>query len=96
MIWLCKWHSKNAKRIFRILQCFYLASRLQINLLKRKLIVVGFQLSQVEGVASLVGSVASWLPYLYLGITVEQHMARVDAWMTIFYRITEKSSVRKA
>ena len=39
---MCPWEEENARRIVRILRCFFLASRLKINFFKSKVMGVCF------------------------------------------------------
>ncbi|KAL7604918.1 uncharacterized mitochondrial protein AtMg01250-like [Lactuca sativa] len=67
---IAPWDPENANCLLRILRCFFLASRLKINLLKSKLIGVGISYSQVLVVANRIGCAASMIPFFHLGIPV--------------------------
>ena len=91
-VFLCDWSLENAKRILRILRCFFLASGLKINLHKSKLIGVGVSFDQVEHVAMEIGCAAVKPPFVYLGIPVGQNMSRIQAWKTLCDRFIAKLS----
>ncbi|GJX84645.1 putative RNA-directed DNA polymerase, eukaryota, reverse transcriptase zinc-binding domain protein [Tanacetum coccineum] len=82
-VFLCDWSLENVRRILRILRCFFLASRLKINLLKNKLIGIGVSFIQVEQLAGVIGCGASKTLFIYLGLPVGQVMSRIQAWKSI-------------
>lgn len=61
------------------LHCFFLASRLKINLLKSKLVGVGVSFMKVEEVTMLVGRVSIHPPFIYLGLLVGESIS----WMNV-------------
>lgn len=77
-ILLSSWSMENAKKIVRILKCFYLASGLTINLLNSKLIGVGVACKHVEEVVDMMGCQLTSIPFIHLGILVGKNMARVS------------------
>jgi len=87
---ICDWSVQNARKILNILQVFYLASGLKINLVKRKLIGVGVQFNTVSEVAQLLGCSAVQTPFMYLGVMVGGNMNRIDLWKTMMDRFVER------
>lgn len=71
--------------------CFYLAFGLLINVHKLNLLRVGVSSDLVQVVASLTGCVATFLPFTYLGLPVEDNMARVEGWRVVKIQICKMS-----
>lgn len=80
---ISSWDPKNVNRLIHILRCFYMASRLKINMLKIKLIGVGVLFSQVSSVVERIDCAASNLPFFHLGVSVGKTMTCVSAWSSI-------------
>ncbi|GKC88889.1 RNA-directed DNA polymerase, eukaryota [Tanacetum coccineum] len=79
-VFVGEWSDSNLDRILQVLQCFYLASGLKINVQKSNLMGVGVNhYDLVEAVAKLGRSILK-TPFKYLGVTVESSMSRVRAW----------------
>lgn len=78
---ICPWEPENARRIIRILRCFFLTYRLKINLLKSNLIRVGVPDSLVQNVVLAIGWQTSSLPFTHLGVPVGRCMAHISSWL---------------
>ena len=89
---ISSWDPENAKRLIRMLRCFFMASGLKINLHKSKLIGVGIPLSQVSSVADMIGCAVSKLPFIHRGVPVGQNMSRISAWSPVFDRFQSRLS----
>nr|GEV36660.1 putative RNA-directed DNA polymerase, eukaryota, reverse transcriptase zinc-binding domain protein [Tanacetum cinerariifolium] len=85
-IFVGKWDINNIKTIVNVLNCFFLASGLKINLHKSKLTGIGVNKDEVDSVATLVACYTFYPPFHYLGV-------KVGASMNFFNGI-EKSEIK--
>ncbi|GKD98885.1 RNA-directed DNA polymerase, eukaryota, reverse transcriptase zinc-binding domain protein [Tanacetum coccineum] len=70
VIILSEWNQYDMDNIIRILNVFYLASGLKINISKSNLYGVGVSSNDIESMAAGTGCSASNLPFSYLGFPI--------------------------
>ncbi|GJV32300.1 RNA-directed DNA polymerase, eukaryota [Tanacetum coccineum] len=88
-----EWNDFNLHNIVQILQCFYLASGLQINLHKCSLLGIGgVKYEEVVRRADIIGCEASKTPFKYLGVQVGSSMSRLQDWDIVVDKIVAKLS----
>ncbi|GJY16790.1 protein PAF1 [Tanacetum coccineum] len=88
-----EWNEENLLNIVRILQCFFLASGLRINLHKCSIIGVGgVKTEEVSRKATLIGCDIGKTPFKYLGVMVGTSMLKIKAWDMIVDRISARLS----
>nr|GEW80401.1 RNA-directed DNA polymerase, eukaryota [Tanacetum cinerariifolium] len=75
-----EWSDDNLKGIINILQCFFLASGLKINIQKSQVLGVGVPSSIVMQAASSIGCGVLHKQFCYLGVMVGECMFRHNAW----------------
>ncbi|GJX19405.1 RNA-directed DNA polymerase, eukaryota [Tanacetum coccineum] len=75
-----EWSDINLKGIINILQCFFLASGLRINIDKSKVLGVGVPSNIVLQAASNIGCGVLQKQFRYLGVMVGECMSRQQAW----------------
>ncbi|GJX11866.1 RNA-directed DNA polymerase, eukaryota [Tanacetum coccineum] len=75
-----EWSDANLVSLVRILNCFYLASGLKINLQKSQVLGVGISTNVTNHGASLIGCGVMRTPFRYLGVSVGAQMSRNFAW----------------
>ncbi|GJZ10167.1 RNA-directed DNA polymerase, eukaryota [Tanacetum coccineum] len=75
-----EWSDTNLKGIINILQCFFFASGLKINIDKSKVLGVGVPSSIVVQAASNIGCGVLQKQFRYLGVMVGECMSRRQAW----------------
>nr|GEW42373.1 hypothetical protein [Tanacetum cinerariifolium] len=80
VIFLGQWCDSNISTIVQVLQCFYRASGLMINLQKIKVMGIGVSSNQVEKAAYQIGCVTFTPPFSYLGVKVGGMMSRISTW----------------
>ena len=81
------------KNIVKILQCFFLASGLRINLHKYSVIGVGgVKPEEVSRGAALIGCDIGKTPFKYLGVMVGNNRSKIKAWDMIVDRISARLS----
>ncbi|GKA49914.1 putative RNA-directed DNA polymerase, partial [Tanacetum coccineum] len=81
------WSLENAKNLFRILRCFYMASGLKINFSKCKFFGVGVHYDETQSLASTLNLTLnlqpSSLPCTYLGLPIGANMNKGYNWKPI-------------
>nr|GEW45419.1 RNA-directed DNA polymerase, eukaryota [Tanacetum cinerariifolium] len=75
-----EWSDANLKGIVNILQCFFLASGLKINIQKSQVLGVGISRSIVMQAASSIGCGVMHNKFSYLGVMVGECISRHQAW----------------
>ncbi|GJT74505.1 RNA-directed DNA polymerase, eukaryota [Tanacetum coccineum] len=92
-VFIGEWNEENLHNIVRILQCFFLASGLRINLHKCSIIGVGgVKTEEVLRKATLIGCDVGKTPFKYLGVMVGTSMSKIKAWDMTMDRITARLS----
>ncbi|KAL4585017.1 hypothetical protein LXL04_009630 [Taraxacum kok-saghyz] len=91
-VFIGEWREENFTNIVSILQCFFLASSLKINIQKSKILGICVSGVEVEQVANLVGCAPLKLPFTYLGVKVGGVMSRSTAWEEVAKKLTAKLS----
>lgn len=92
VIFLGDWVRSNICNIVIILQCFYLASRLKINMKKLNLYGVSVPFQEVEDLALVDGCKADRFPFTYFRLPVGQNMSIVVGWSSIKKKFKKKIS----
>ncbi|GJW41622.1 RNA-directed DNA polymerase, eukaryota [Tanacetum coccineum] len=89
-VFVGEWNRANITTIVRVLNCFYMASGLKINLSKSKLSGIGVSKCEVDEAAAIVGCTTLSPPFQYLGVKIGAPMSRINSWK----EVTEKVSSR--
>ncbi|GKB44168.1 RNA-directed DNA polymerase, eukaryota, reverse transcriptase zinc-binding domain protein, partial [Tanacetum coccineum] len=79
-VFLGYWSDSNIDTIVRVLDCFYRASGLRINMTKRKIIGISVSSDIVDQAASKIGRATLKPPFSYLGSKVGGLMSRIQSW----------------
>ncbi|GJZ71170.1 retrotransposon protein, putative, ty1-copia subclass, partial [Tanacetum coccineum] len=95
-VFVGEWSEVNLVNLVRILDCFYLASGLKINLHKSQVLGVGVPRVIVDQGASLIGCDVLHTPFKYLGVTVGDCMSRCSAWVSTVQKIKARLSKWKS
>nr|GEX24130.1 RNA-directed DNA polymerase, eukaryota [Tanacetum cinerariifolium] len=95
-VFIEEWSEGNLENLVRILNCFYLASGLKINLQKSHVLGVGVPYEDVRHGASLIGCDVMRTPFKYLGVTVRDFMSCNSAWVNIIQKIQSRLSKLKS
>ncbi|GKD59320.1 RNA-directed DNA polymerase, eukaryota, reverse transcriptase zinc-binding domain protein, partial [Tanacetum coccineum] len=96
VIIISEWNQNDMDNIIRILNSFYLASGLKINIHKSNLYGVGVPSSEVARVAAGSGCSASTLPFSYLGLPIGSNMNRTSNWKVLIDRFKARLSAPDA
>ncbi|GKC87355.1 RNA-directed DNA polymerase, eukaryota, reverse transcriptase zinc-binding domain protein [Tanacetum coccineum] len=75
-----------------VLDCFYRASGLRINMNKSKLMGVAVEDDKVDQAAMKIGCVTLKAPFSYLGLKVRGSMSRIQSWNEIIDRVVARLS----
>ncbi|GJR67069.1 RNA-directed DNA polymerase, eukaryota [Tanacetum coccineum] len=82
----------NIDTILRVLDCFYHASGLRINMLKSKLMGISVSSDKVDQAAKKIGCAILQVPFSYLGSKVGCLMSRIQSWSEIVNNILTRLS----
>nr|GEX01512.1 RNA-directed DNA polymerase, eukaryota [Tanacetum cinerariifolium] len=91
-VFIGEWSDANLVSLVRILNCFYLALGLKINLQKSQVLGVGVSLNVTNHGALLIGCGVMRTPFRYLGVTVGVQMSRNSAWANTIQKIYSRLS----
>ncbi|GJW02253.1 RNA-directed DNA polymerase, eukaryota [Tanacetum coccineum] len=91
-VFIGKWDRANILTIVRMLKCFFLASGLQINILKSKLMGIGVSNEEVLAAANIIGCSTFSTPFSYLGVKVGMSPSRRKAWDEIIGKVSNRLS----
>ncbi|GJT79310.1 hypothetical protein Tco_1053652 [Tanacetum coccineum] len=96
VIILFEWNQCDMDKIIRILNVFYLASGLKINISKSNLFRVGVSSDDIESMAAGTGCSYSNLPFSYLGLPIGSNMNLIANWNSLIERFKIRLSGWKA
>lgn len=87
-----EWKYSNISNIVSILQCFFMASGLNINVQKSHMLGVCVPFHEVELVADSVGCAALKTPFIYIGSMVGGSMSMLHSWDSVVQRVSMRLS----
>nr|GEV56259.1 hypothetical protein [Tanacetum cinerariifolium] len=91
-----KWSCENVNVLMMMLEWFFLASGLKVNLHKNSLYGVGVRPSEVQSMADRYGCLANNPPFTHLCVKVGANMSRVNSWNEVVQMVKNKHSTWKA
>ncbi|GKB97500.1 hypothetical protein Tco_0983637 [Tanacetum coccineum] len=77
VVFMGHWSDSNIDIIVQVLECFYRASGLRINMNKSKLIGISAAIVNVDQAAAKIGCATLKAPFSYLGLKVLQRMESI-------------------
>ncbi|GJW42046.1 hypothetical protein Tco_0070845 [Tanacetum coccineum] len=86
------WDCGTDKSPVHVLECFYRASGLRINMSKSKIMGIHVVSDKVKSAATKLGCLILKTPFLYLGSKVGGSMSRVQAWTEVVDRVKSRLS----
>lgn len=89
-IFIGKWSHNNVIAMARLLQCFYMASGLNVNFHKSTLLGVNVPFHEVQCMALNVGCKPEKMPFNYLGVKVGENMSRIESWREVISKVSNK------
>ncbi|GKB11294.1 hypothetical protein Tco_0845217 [Tanacetum coccineum] len=91
-VFMGHWSEANIDTILRVLDCFYHASGLRINMLKSKLMGISVSSDKVDQAAKKIRCAILQVPFSYLGSKVGCLMSRIQSWSEIVNNILTRLS----
>ncbi|GJU43717.1 retrovirus-related pol polyprotein from transposon TNT 1-94 [Tanacetum coccineum] len=90
-----EWNSNDLDNIIRVLQVFYLASSLKINIQKSN--IYGIEVSDVDvsSMASNSGCASGSFPFTYLGLPIGSNVSLTSSWQVLLDKFQSKLSLWK-
>ncbi|GJT68410.1 retrotransposon protein, putative, ty1-copia subclass [Tanacetum coccineum] len=76
VVFIGQWCDSNLSIIMRVLDCFFRASGLRINLQKSSLMAIAVEINKVDIAANTLGCRILNTPFSYLGVNIGGHMTR--------------------
>nr|GFA78418.1 RNA-directed DNA polymerase, eukaryota, reverse transcriptase zinc-binding domain protein [Tanacetum cinerariifolium] len=92
VVFMGQWCDSNINTTNHVLECFFRASRLRINIQKSKLMGVVVEDSKVDLAAHNIGCTTLKLPFIYLGVKVGSRMSRINSWDEIINNLLHRLS----
>ncbi|GJY87422.1 RNA-directed DNA polymerase, eukaryota, partial [Tanacetum coccineum] len=90
------WSQSNVCNLIFILRCFFMVSRLRININKSEIVGINVFDEDVSNMAAVLGCGVEKLPMTYLGVPVGGNMRICDNWKRIIKKFEAKLSNWKA
>nr|GEV60414.1 RNA-directed DNA polymerase, eukaryota, reverse transcriptase zinc-binding domain protein [Tanacetum cinerariifolium] len=87
-----QWCDGNIDVLVHVLECFYRASGLRINMRKSKIMGIHVEDVKVKHAASKLGCLILNTPFLYLGTKVGGSMSRVQEWKEVVDKVLSRLS----
>ncbi|GJQ92932.1 RNA-directed DNA polymerase, eukaryota [Tanacetum coccineum] len=82
-IFMGQWNQSNIDTLIRVLDVFYRASGLRINISKSKLLGISVEASKLDYTTAKIGCAVLKSLFTYLGSRVGDHMSRIQSWNDI-------------
>lgn len=95
-LFMGEWTERNIKNLARILRCFHISSRLNMNFYKSRVFGVRTTLTETTSWARPLGCEPSCLPFTYLGVPVGANMKLKKNWKPIIDKFMAKLTVWKS
>ncbi|GJZ64773.1 hypothetical protein Tco_0621469 [Tanacetum coccineum] len=92
VVFVGQWNESNINTLIHVLDCFYRASGLRINMSKSKIMGVYVEGAQVQHAAAKLGCLTLNSPFSYLGTKVGGLMSRVGAWKEVIDKVKSRLS----
>ncbi|GJR15867.1 RNA-directed DNA polymerase, eukaryota, reverse transcriptase zinc-binding domain protein [Tanacetum coccineum] len=86
-VFVGQWNDKNINTLTHVLECFYLASGLRINMNKSRIMGVHVNRDNVHHAAGKLGCLILNSPFSYLGTKVGGLMSRSKAWNEVIEKV---------
>nr|GEY37364.1 RNA-directed DNA polymerase, eukaryota, reverse transcriptase zinc-binding domain protein [Tanacetum cinerariifolium] len=92
VIFIRKWSDSNVSTIVHVLDCFFKASGLRINMEKSKLMGIVVHFDKLNHAAQMIGCLTLKPLFSYLGIKVGGMMSRINSWDEIVNKLLARLS----
>nr|GFA23309.1 RNA-directed DNA polymerase, eukaryota, reverse transcriptase zinc-binding domain protein [Tanacetum cinerariifolium] len=91
-IFIGQWSELKIDTLVQVLECFYWASGLRINMCKSKIMGVNVEDGKIQNAASKLGCLVLKTPFTYLGTKVGENMSIKEAWKEVVDRVLSRLS----
>ncbi|GJY32697.1 RNA-directed DNA polymerase, eukaryota [Tanacetum coccineum] len=91
-VFIGHWNDGNINTLVNVLECFYRASGLRINMCKSKIMGIHVEGDLVKHAASKLGCLILNTPFVYLGTKVGGKMSRVKEWNEVVDKVVSRLS----
>ncbi|GJS91827.1 RNA-directed DNA polymerase, eukaryota, reverse transcriptase zinc-binding domain protein [Tanacetum coccineum] len=91
-VFVGQWSDANFETIVHVLECFFRASGMRINMSKRKLMGISVEEDKVELATSKIGCLILKPPFSYLVSKVGGLMSRIQSWNEVVDSVTAQLS----
>ncbi|GJU28537.1 RNA-directed DNA polymerase, eukaryota, reverse transcriptase zinc-binding domain protein [Tanacetum coccineum] len=91
-VFVRQWSDGNINTLIHVLDCFYHASGLRINMSKSKIMGVHVENAYVNQAASKLGCLVLNSPFSFLGTKVGEAMSRIQAWKEVVEKVKSRLS----
>ncbi|GJW83464.1 RNA-directed DNA polymerase, eukaryota, reverse transcriptase zinc-binding domain protein [Tanacetum coccineum] len=91
-IFVGQWSDVNIDTLVKVLDCFFRASGLRINMCKSKLMGVNVEDGSVSNAAAKIGCLVLKIPFIYLGTKVGDCMSTKHAWKEVVDKVVTRLS----
>ncbi|GJT55584.1 RNA-directed DNA polymerase, eukaryota [Tanacetum coccineum] len=92
VVFIGQWCESNLSTIMCVLDCFFRASGLRINLQKCGLMGIAVKTNKVDTAANNLGCRILKSPFSYLGVNIGGHMTRINSWDVLINKILSRLS----
>ncbi|GJS39436.1 RNA-directed DNA polymerase, eukaryota, reverse transcriptase zinc-binding domain protein [Tanacetum coccineum] len=92
VVFVGQWCDENINTLIHVLECFYRASGMRINMSKSKIIGICVADNKIKSAATNLGCRILKTPFIYLGTKVGDSMARFDAWEEVMNKVYSRLS----
>ncbi|GJV49742.1 RNA-directed DNA polymerase, eukaryota [Tanacetum coccineum] len=96
VVFIGQWCDSNISTIIRVLDCFFQASSMRINLHKSKIMGIAIDNSLVTQAANSIGCLTLSLPFQYLDVNISSHMSRIKSWDIVLNKVQDRLSKWKS
>nr|GEU48925.1 RNA-directed DNA polymerase, eukaryota [Tanacetum cinerariifolium] len=94
-IFIGQWSELNIDTLVQVLECFYRAFGLRINICKSKIMGVNVEEGKIQKAASKLGCLVLKTPFTYPGTKVSDNMSRKEAWKEVVDKMLSRLSKLK-
>ncbi|GJR51854.1 RNA-directed DNA polymerase, eukaryota [Tanacetum coccineum] len=86
------WSNRNISTRTHVLECFYLAFGIKINMSKSKIMGIHVNIDNVNQAAENLGCLVLKIPFMFLGSIVGGNMHRLSLWKDMIDRVKRRLS----
>nr|GEW45480.1 putative RNA-directed DNA polymerase, eukaryota, reverse transcriptase zinc-binding domain protein [Tanacetum cinerariifolium] len=96
VVLVTEWNQVDMDNIIRLLNVFYLASSLHININKFDVYEIKVSNNDIEGMARITGCSTGSFPFTYLGLPIGSSMKQLTQWQSLVDKFEARLSRWKA